>query len=520
MAPAFALAPAPYGRNVQAHSVPVTGLSLLSSTAARTRPAARSISTSASKAVFSGRRFFLGAGSDALKPTFTAKLPSLAYAAPTCSASTGEAAAGGDKPAPAAPKKALLEHWEGLRGLCVASVVLCHYMYMFYPASAGFQVVEGALSLLSTTPLRVIQEGQWAVSIFFALSGFFLPRRFFRTGDASALTQSAYNRYFRLALPILASSLVCFAMVKANLLQWIPALYERSKSWWINEIAAHAPASASLLSVVKASMVDVLAKPFDYVLFNAVLWMMNWEFVGSFLALALALVARGVERSWLVYAMSLVACFLPANVTPCRFYIPLIAGVAISDFDARNDKAPEDKKFKLSDVATGVLLLASLYMGSYPRFNVASVKPKDNLPEFASMLGLGPWQPLHCIGSLITRPDKVFIVWHSVAAALVSFAVAFSKPLQEALSWHPLAELGKRAFSIVLLHIPIMFTLSSFLVGRAFASLPYTPAVLLSSAISVAVGGPLCWAWHKYVDQPLAGANRTLLSKIFGSFQK
>lgn len=58
-------------------------------------------------------------------------------------------------------------------------------------------------NVFRTTPLKILYQGAIWVKIFFILSGFVLPLRFFKTGRDSCLTGGTFRRYFRLMIPVL-----------------------------------------------------------------------------------------------------------------------------------------------------------------------------------------------------------------------------------------------------------------------------------------------------------------------------
>jgi len=411
-----------------------------------------------------------------------------------------------------------IKYWNGLRTVSCAVVVICHYMYMFFPAGAGLALATSPLSIFSTTPLRVLQEGQFALCIFFAISGYFLSNRYFRTLDSTALTTAAYQRYGRLSFPVLVSSLICFALVKTGLVAGAvaPAL-ARVDSWWLADSVAH-DSDMGLFDVVYQSLVVMFAEPFKYVLFNAPLWMMHWELVGSFISKGIALMVKAASRGWIIYALALLFYLQPANIVSCRFYIPMLIGVIVNDIEQtlnKNRKAEGKGPFKMSNGVSLALLGLSLYLGSYPRFNVASVAIKPDKPFFASSIELGWWGVIHAIGSFLVKPNKAYILWHSLATFGIMSCVAFSPLVQRFLDTDFISNSGRLTFGAFMLHVPILFTLGCWLYGVPFATLPHPIAAFLSFVASMAVMVPITKVFFEKVETPLSNFNRDLIAKIF-----
>ncbi len=171
-------------------------------------------------------------------------------------------------PAPAAPR---LEYLDGLRGWAALMVVLSHLLGQFARHNSD---------IYSSSLLRVLSDGHFAVLVFFVLSGAALSLRFTRRPQPLALGWLVAARYVRIVVPIAATTLVIFVLMKL-------------KCFGGPEVAAaaHSPIllgprhdmPTSLLDVVSFSFFDVL---FRYDLahsFNTSLWTMPVEFDGSLL---------------------------------------------------------------------------------------------------------------------------------------------------------------------------------------------------------------------------------------------
>ena len=96
-----------------------------------------------------------------------------------------------------------LVHLDGLRGLAAFSVFICHFIQAFLPhiyypnraESHGLWEDEFA-----TSPFNLVVNGNFAVCLFFVLSGYVLSSRFLAEGDIAIPVS-----YTHLTLPTIYS---------------------------------------------------------------------------------------------------------------------------------------------------------------------------------------------------------------------------------------------------------------------------------------------------------------------------
>lgn len=200
---------------------------------------------------------------------------------------------------------------DGLRGWGALTVLAYHLLVEIYPPTP-----ETGAALYRLAPFN----GPLAVVIFFIVSGFSLSTGFLKTGDRSKLLQTLIGRYFRLAVPILAATLLVYCAARLGLL-----LYP-----------GRAAASASLAGSVQFALFDVF---FDN--HNPVstpipqLWTMPYELAGSALVLATLWLARTTRWRHIAYALAL-ALFVWTVPFLAAFVIGMIfAELSASRWDER-----------------------------------------------------------------------------------------------------------------------------------------------------------------------------------------
>jgi len=178
--------------------------------------------------------------------------------------------------------------------------------------------------LLETFGLRFtpfFMDGQLAVYIFFVLSGYVLSIGFLETGNQTILSSLALRRYPRLTIPIIASCLLALILINTGAIHNIPAGIAAQSPW----LKSFYNFPASFFSMIKLSLIDVYFEA-TLVSYNAVLWTMHYELIGSFLVLGGLYFMRGVRLRIAGYIASLTLTFY--------FQSPLAAfafGVMLAD---------------------------------------------------------------------------------------------------------------------------------------------------------------------------------------------
>lgn len=130
-------------------------------------------------------------------------------------------------------------------------------------------------------------DGELAVYVFFALSGYVLSVDHFRRGQRADAALQAVRRYPRLTIPILASCAIAVALQKMGLFfnapagtlvhsPWLESFYRFDLTW---------------PGLVRFAGWDVYAQYDVQTTYNAVLWTMSYEMLGSLLIFGLLFVA-------------------------------------------------------------------------------------------------------------------------------------------------------------------------------------------------------------------------------------
>src|SRR6478735_3104673 len=101
------------------------------------------------------------------------------------------------------------KYLDGLRGVAALVVVFAHFFQFFLPAAFAPALADHLEEkTLGGSPLNLAINGNFAVTLFFVLSGFVLSAPFFLKRDAWWYMGATIKRYPRLALPAAASTLL------------------------------------------------------------------------------------------------------------------------------------------------------------------------------------------------------------------------------------------------------------------------------------------------------------------------
>lgn len=165
-----------------------------------------------------------------------------------------------------APRKATvfdrLPSLDGLRGWGALTVLLYHVFVVGFPSSTG---------QAETLRRAFIFNGELAVWVFFVVSGFSLSIGFQQSGDHLTVFRTAAGRYFRLAIPIGAASLLIWAVGP-----FLVHVSERPIEW--RPYVTHAP---TVIEALRFTFYDVFFRYSAKTSLMPQLWTMKYELFGS-----------------------------------------------------------------------------------------------------------------------------------------------------------------------------------------------------------------------------------------------
>lgn len=309
-------------------------------------------------------------------------------------------------------------------------IVVIHHVLLTSPALADVYLedpnVHGPAWVMTNTPLHLLWAGPEAVSVFFVLSGLVLTLPFV----SAARRWRAYyaGRFVRLYVPVWAS--VVLAVALASLVQ---RTVSDDHSWWLN---AHAERTTLSVLVHEVTLV------FGTFVINSPLWSLRWEVLFSLGLPLYVWVARRVPATINIAVAVLVAAVGIGVHSLFLTHMPAFAIGASLAFHGR--EVPS----RVLEGARGPVLLGCACLCLVARWWVPEV------------------------------PDAAGYAISLLAATVIVLVFMRSEAIKAVTSTRGVTWLGKRSFSLYLVHEPIVVSV---------ALLAAPTSVLLTLAVSLPV---------------------------------
>lgn len=319
------------------------------------------------------------------------------------------------------PTSGRVRSLDGARGLAALSVLVCHTLLC---TKTGFNAYanqhDPTLSgpwWLSQTPLRILWDGNGAVLLFFVLSGYVLTLQMTRPG--ARWREYFPHRAFRLYLPILAAIGLASLIVAA-----VPRVSRAAQSGWVNlHGLPHQP-------TLGASSLSLLKPP---VWVDGPLWSLKWEILFSLFLPSYLLLGRLIAKAWVGGVIGLI----------------ILSGYGLADQQAALRYMPM--------FGVGVLLCTG-------RDDVARITARWSWRRWVPLLILVPfltnlyWQfPPTDHGRLVTTLTSMARL--SGFALLLAVTAHWSAARRFG-ERRPMQWLGKRSFSLYLVHEPLVVSVA------------------------------------------------------------
>ncbi|MBC7403832.1 MAG: acyltransferase [Microbacteriaceae bacterium] len=374
---------------------------------------------------------------------------------------------------PARISSSRLASLDGLRGVA-AMVVVFHHLYLVAEPvlrQQGGIGVGSALWWLSQTPLKLLTAGSEAVLVFFVLSGIVVALPALKPGGFS-WAGFLSGRLARLYLPVWAS------LVIGTVAIWI---VPRSNSvitpgTWMDKAQATAVGWGSLFT--EASLTTG-----SYAV-NNVLWSLRWELVFSVLLPLFVALAILVSRYWAiaVAAVCVMSTLGVINGIDALRYLPVFfIGTLMA---VRLDAIRQWTQRRLLR----------------PRAGLAGVA----LVAGSLVLLIGEWmmRPVFASGSLVNTLLSQLSLLGATGLVLSAIAV---RPVRSALEARPTQWLGRVSFSLYLVHMPILATLTF-----AFGDDRWWLVAILTLPLALLAA----WGFHRIIERPSHRLARTITGAV------
>ncbi len=349
---------------------------------------------------------------------------------------------------------------EGIRGIAAFIVLIGHlknvFDYDFENRTLAYFINLTHSTFLGTllnSFIVVFVDGKLAVQIFWFMSAYVISIKLFGKHGSTYLKSAVIKRYFRLAIPVLASVLLAFGLMKLGFM-YNHELEQFSGRHYpsLTEMYNFKP---DFLKAIKSGLWDTFFNFKSSNSYNIVLWTMEPELFGSFFCFFLFAVFRKGSARYYFYV-----CFIIASVFFQYYWLTtFIISYILCDIDHTTNP------FKKM-LAT---LSAHLYAKWY--YSVAVI--------FILIMINGLNQHFY------SAYAKIFV------SAGIVFSVMNAESLRNFFSKKILVWLGKISFGLYLIHIPVIYSFSCYLylqiglehICNAWISSIITIAFVLTGAV-------------------------------------
>jgi peptidoglycan/LPS O-acetylase OafA/YrhL len=375
-----------------------------------------------------------------------------------------------------------LLYLDGLRGILCLIVVFSHCLLM------GKTNHEQNFSIffypwMQHSPLRLLVAGEFAVAVFFVLSGCVLVRRYLEHFDDNKILLSGLIRRFpRLFIPSSVALFIYFAILHFRPFHGFNECHE------IGEGTVD-PQKTGIAYVLLNTFGQYLWMPALY----TIQWTMQIEFICSILIYVLAfLITRPFIHRYRMVLHAFLNLILPIVwlathgqiPRPVQYIQPFMFGLLLSDLDASGflNFVHSIKIYWSLLIKLGLIFL-TIYFGSYPVFNTDVVNGSGTL-----------WSPFGWMFGWF---------WISFGGFCLILLSILSKNFQYFLSTKIIHFLGKISFGIYLTHYIILCIVDVSFIKWTAPHLGRDVAVLMGLLIfALPITLLISYAFYLFVDAP------------------
>ena len=364
-------------------------------------------------------------------------------------------------------KQTRLDYINGLKGIGAGIVYLCHFVFTFYYGMYSLESADCHLPgnleiLIGKSPLNLLFNGNFAVRLFFVMSGYVLCLGYFRTRDKKRLLISAGKRYIRLLPPILVSNLCICLLMMAGAYQNV-TVSELTGSLWLAGFNRCKPELLTALSEAAAGCFFLGTNQY-----NGVLWTIPFLFLGAMLVYGAAWLLGDKKWRYVVYAVLGIGLLLTD-------YAGVFYGFVLCDLMHTMPEMVE--KMKKQKWIWWIVFGIGVYFSSYPSAGI------------------------HLEGTIYgILPIVMVVPFHLAGAVRLVLSVLMLEPLQKFFALPCFVKLGNISYSLYLVHFPVIATAGCGIFSLLYGSISYHAAVLVTFAVTTVLTLAVSAVFSNYIE--------------------
>lgn len=362
---------------------------------------------------------------------------------------------------------------DGLKGIASLMIFLHHFILAFIPAlyygtSVGYMLSNNE-GVLADSPFLFFVGGHFLVNIFLLLSGLVLSLQVYRINSVKELITKMVSRYMRLAFPVFIISLLVYVLLRYGLF-YNTQFAEITGSPWLS---LYYKVPLSLKSVFETSFYSVWFIGNDD--YSTAFWMLTHLFYGSILTYISIFSIRKINKQiQLFIILSLIIITGLYN----SYLMNFTFGMLIAWMIIHQSKLIHQDKWRWLFIIAGCLL------AGYPQGVIPTNYYRYLTP--------------------IYHYFKSNVMIHSLGSFFIVLGIFKLNVTFKFLNGFIAQYLGKLSYSIYLIHIPILFSITSILALTLHQyNFPYQFNILISLLISLILLIFLSEIFERFIIKPL-----------------
>lgn len=364
---------------------------------------------------------------------------------------------------------------DGLKGIACILIFCHHFALIFFPATFygpwAASRLSGIDTYLAQSPFGVLLNGNFLLSVFCMLSAFVLSAQVLRMEDRSRLGTVIAKRYFRLMPPLFGVGLAVWLLLRFGLFSGAEVAAVTGSPW----AGLYYRGTLSFREFLEAALVKVWFYGDESL--STAFWMLSRLFYGSFLSVLLSTIAwKYRKRAWIFYVAAAALLFDRSELLLAFVLGTLLAWML-------------ENGIRLPRFAPPLAVAAGLVLGGYPSGIGAT-----NFYRFFRGLNF---------------PD-----WHILGAFLMLLGILCWEGAQKFLSAGLFRWLGKISYSVFLIHIPLLFSLSAGIFLWTEGSCGYLGGVAVSFVASLGVLLAVSWLYYRFVETQFARLQTWIFARV------